>query len=62
LPSNESADEILERDWARLCCTAAIRWAKEAENQDRIVVHGTVLNDKAEKRIDHVWCKRAIWS
>jgi hypothetical protein len=30
----EEAGDILERDWTGLCCTAALRWAREAEDRD----------------------------
>lgn len=49
---------ILERDWTGLCYTAALRWAVDAEEQDWVVVHGSVLSELAGKRIDHVWCER----
>src|SRR5262249_31348996 len=29
--TGEEADDILERDWTGLCYTAALRWAREAE-------------------------------
>lgn len=51
-------EEILERDWTGLCYTAALRWARDAEEQDWVVVHGSVLSELAGKRIDHAWCER----
>jgi hypothetical protein len=55
---DEEADDILERDWTGLCYTAALRWAREAEDRDWLVVHGTVLSERAGKRIEHAWCER----
>ena len=54
-------DDILERDWTGLCYTAALRLAREAEDDGWVVVHGTVLSEKAGKRIDHAWCERGGW-
>jgi hypothetical protein len=60
--NDESSDidepAILEKDWTGLCYTAAIAWATEAEETDWLVVHGTVLSNNDEKRIDHAWCER----
>jgi hypothetical protein len=55
---DEEADDILERDWTGLCYTAALRWAREAEERDWLVVHGTVLSERGGKRIEHAWCER----
>jgi hypothetical protein len=52
-------DNILERDWAGLCYTAALRWAGAAEDRDWVVVHGTVLSGTTGKRIGHAWCERS---
>jgi hypothetical protein len=46
-----------DRDWTGLCYTAALAWAREAE-EDWLVVHGTVWSDTGGKRIEHAWCKR----
>ena len=54
----EEADNILKRDWTGLCYTAALRWAREPEDRDGLVVHGTVLSERAGKRIEHAWCER----
>jgi hypothetical protein len=54
----EDAQDILGRDWTGLCYTAALRWAREAEERDWVVVHGTVLSERAGKRIEHAWCGR----
>jgi hypothetical protein len=51
-------EDTLERDWTGLCYTAALRWAREAEDRDWLVVHGTVLSERAGKRIEHAWCER----
>lgn len=56
--ADEEVDDILERDWTGLCYTAALRWAREAEDDGWVVVHGTVLSEKTGKRIDHAWCER----
>lgn len=62
---NEATDEdetdILEQDWTGLCYTAALRWITAAEEQDWVVVHGTVLSEKVGKRIGHAWCERGDW-
>ena len=48
--------DLLERDWTGLCYTAALRWLRE--NEDWILIHGTVLSEKVGKRIEHAWCER----
>lgn len=55
-PDTEGTD-ILERDWTGLCYTAALAWARDAE-EDWLVVHGTVWSEELGKRIDHAWCER----
>jgi hypothetical protein len=32
---------------------------RNAEDGDWLVVHGTVLSERAGKRIEHAWCERA---
>ena len=54
---DEEELDILEKDWTGLCYTAALTWAKDAE-EDWLVVHGTVWSDTAGKRIEHAWCER----
>ncbi len=55
-PVEEDSDkDLLERDWAGLCYTAALRWIRE--NPDCVLVHGSVLSEKLDKRIDHAWCE-----
>ncbi len=54
----EETHDTLERDWTSLCYTAALRWAREAEDDGWVVVHGTVLSERAGKRIEHAWCER----
>lgn len=57
---DEEDDEepnLMEKDWTGLCYTAALAWAKEAE-EDWVVVHGTVWSDQIGKRIEHAWCER----
>lgn len=44
--------------WVGRYYTAALRWATDAEEDDWIVVHGTVLSDRVGKRIEHAWCER----
>jgi hypothetical protein len=56
--SGDEEEDILERNWTGLCYTAALRWAREAEDTDWLVVHGTVLSQRAGKRIEHAWCER----
>lgn len=56
-PVEQEAD-ILERDWTGLCYTAALRWATDAEEDDWVVVHGTVWSERLGKRIEHAWCER----
>jgi hypothetical protein len=51
-------EDILERDWTGLCYTAAIRWLSTVEDQDWLLVHGTVWSERVGKRIDHAWCER----
>jgi len=53
----EEPDDILQKDWTRLCYTAALRWANDAE-EDWLVVHGSVWSDQLGKRIEHAWCER----
>ena len=52
----DSGRELLERDWEGLCYTAALGWVRE--NEDWVLVHGTVLSEKVGKRIEHAWCER----
>jgi len=54
----EDERDILDREWTGLCYTAALTWVREAEERDWVVVHGTVLSEKAGKRIEHAWCER----
>ena len=53
----DASDDILEQDWTGLCYTAALRWARDAEQQDWFVVHGTVWSDEVGKHIEHAWCE-----
>jgi hypothetical protein len=53
----DDEEDILERDWTGLCYTAALRWAGDLENRDWAVVHGTILSEKAGRRIEHAWCE-----
>jgi len=52
-------EDILEQEWAGLCYTAVLRWAKVAEDEDWLVIHGTVLSERLGKRMGHAWCERA---
>ena len=54
----DQEDDILGRDWAGLCYTAAMKWISVAEERDWVVVHGTVMSEKVGKRIEHAWCER----
>lgn len=51
-------DNLLEQDWTGDCYGAAMAWITAAEEDDWIVVHGTVLSERAGKRIEHAWCER----
>jgi hypothetical protein len=55
----ECEEDVLERDWAGLCYTAVLGWARVAEDDDWLVIHGTVLSERVGKRIGHAWCERA---
>ncbi|HWB14128.1 MAG TPA: hypothetical protein VG826_33185 [Pirellulales bacterium] len=57
----DEAENIFEHDWTGLCYTAALRWAREADDEGWMVVHGTVLSEKVGKRIEHAWCERGDW-
>ncbi len=57
-PEDDTPADLLERDWAGLCYTAALSWIKAAEDDDWVLVHGTVLSEKVGKRINHAWCER----
>jgi hypothetical protein len=52
----DSEGDLLERDWEGLCYTAAFRWVRE--NEEWVLVHGTVLSERVGKRIEHAWCER----
>ncbi len=54
----EDEEEILEKDWTGLCYTAALAWVRECEEEDWVVVHGTVLSNNEKHRIEHAWCER----
>lgn len=51
-------EDILEQDWTGNCYRAVLAWVKVAEEDDWEVIHGTVLSERAGKRIDHAWCQR----
>jgi hypothetical protein len=53
---HEESDTI-ERDWTGLCYTAALTWARDAD-EEWFVVHGTVWSDQLGRRIEHAWCER----
>lgn len=59
--AEEEDVDILEQDWTGLCYTAALAWAREADDPDWIVVHGTVSSPKEGRRIEHAWCERGAW-
>lgn len=54
----DEPEDILERDWTGLCYTAALQWVNDAEEDDWMVIHGTVLSERVGKRIEHAWCER----
>lgn len=51
----DEPEDILERDWTGLCYTAALSWLRE--NEDWLLVHGTVWSEALGKRIEHAWCE-----
>jgi hypothetical protein len=57
----EDWDDILEQDWTGLCYTGALRWLRQADEGQWLVVHGTVLSERAGKRVEHAWCERGEW-
>lgn len=54
----EEATNILHQDWSGHCYQAALEWMREADEEDWILVHGTVMSERVGKRIDHAWCER----
>jgi hypothetical protein len=52
------SDDLLEQDWTGDCYGAAMAWITAAEEDDWVVVHGTVLSERVGKRIEHAWCER----
>ena len=50
--------ELLQKEWSGLCYSAAITWAREAQEFDWKVIHGTVFSPEHEKRIEHAWAER----
>ena len=54
---DDASDDILEQNWIGHCYTAALRWARDAAEQDWVVVHGTVWSDQVGKHIEHAWCE-----
>ena len=58
---DDETDDLLERDWTGLCYTAALRWVSEADDPDWMVIHGTILSERAGKRIEHAWCERGVF-
>ena len=58
LPACADTDDLLEQDWNGDCYGAAMAWVTAAEEDDWVVVHGTVLSERVGKRIEHAWCER----
>ena len=54
----DTADELLQQSWSGLCYVATMRWITVAEEDDWLLVHGTVLCNVSSNRIDHAWCER----
>jgi pimeloyl-ACP methyl ester carboxylesterase len=54
----EDTDDLLQQDWTGDCYGAAMAWITAAEEDDWVVVHGTVLSERVGKRIEHAWCER----
>ena len=55
---NDTPEDLLEQDWSGDCFGAAMAWVTAAEEDDWLVVHGTVLSERVGKRIEHAWCER----
>lgn len=51
-------EDLLEQDWTSDCYGATMAWIMAAEEDDWVVVHGTVLSERVGKRIEHAWCER----
>lgn len=58
VPQMDDTDDLLEQDWTGDCYGAALAWITAAEEDDWIVLHGTVLSGRVGKRIEHAWCER----
>jgi hypothetical protein len=56
----EKRDErhVMERDWTGLCYTAALAWLTEVDEDNWVLVHGTVLSNNDQHRVAHAWCER----
>lgn len=55
---SDNPDELLQQEWSGLCYSAAMRWITVADEHDWLVVHGSVLSGKLNRRIEHAWCER----
>lgn len=53
----EDLIDILVQDWTGLRYTAALKWVREAEDQNWVVALGTVCSDHVGKHIEHAWCE-----
>lgn len=51
-------DNLLEQGWTGDCYGAAMVWITAAEEDDWVIVHGSVLSERVGKRIEHAWCER----
>lgn len=58
---DDTPEDLLGREFAGDCYGAAMNWIRVAEEEDWVVIHGTVWSEKCGKRIDHAWCERAGW-
>lgn len=58
VPDCRDTNDLLGQDWTGDCYGAAMAWITAADEDDWIVVHGTVLSEKVGKRIEHAWCER----
>lgn len=56
--SDEDADRLLGSCCRAPSYTQALRWARDCGEPGWMVVHGTIRNGRAGKRIGHAWCER----
>ncbi|QDT48910.1 Alpha/beta hydrolase family protein [Symmachiella dynata] len=54
----DNPDILLQQEWSGLCYTAAKRWVGSVQNEDWVLVHGTVMSKRVGRRVEHAWCER----